>query len=224
VRPRIRIATAGLAVAGLAAIPASALAALEVAVQPSEARYGQSHHVVGRLTDDAGEGLSGRRVALEKRDFPYTGVFRPISHATTGKDGTFTFDEVTLARNADLRVVSFDGTTSGIARAWTYPAFTLRYTPIAANRIEVTQTYRTPRSVRLRAPTLFFLSKASAKRSTLRVRARTTRKAPGRFTATATVVLPKSWHGRFRYASCFGYTKGSGMGDPARGCPKRFTF
>jgi hypothetical protein len=221
---RARIAAAAVAIAGLAAVPASALAALDVAVQPSEARYGQAHHVAGRLTDAAGAGLGGRRIALEKRDFPYTGTFRPISHATTGSDGNFSFDDVTLARNADLRVVAFDGTTSGIARAWTYPAFTLRYKPVAANRIEVTQTYTTPRSVRLRAPTLFYLSRSSAKRSSMRVRVKTKRTAAGRFAATATISLPKSWKGHFRYASCFGYTKNSGMGDPARGCPDRFTF
>jgi hypothetical protein len=224
VRARVRIAAAAAAVASLAAVPASALAALDVAVQPSEARYGQSHHVTGRLTDAAGAGLGGRRIALEKRDFPYKGVFRPISHATTAADGSFGFDDVRLARNADLRVVAFDGTTSGIARAWTYPAFTLRYKPVAANRIEVTQTYTTPRSVRLKAPTFFFLSKATAKSSSMRVKVKTKRTAAGRFAATTTIQLPKSWKGHFRYASCFGYTKNSGMGDPARGCPARFTF
>jgi hypothetical protein len=221
---RVRLAAAALAAASLAAVPSSAYAALDVAVQPSEARYGKPHHVTGRMTDAAGAGLGGRRIALEKRDFPYTGAFRPISHVTTRGDGSFSFDDVTLARNADLRVVAFDGTTSGIARAWTYPAFTLRYKPVSANQIEVTQTYTTPRSVRLKAPTLFYLSKASAKTSTKRVKVKTRRTGPGRFAATATIRLPKSWKGGFRYASCFGYTRGSGMGDPARGCPARFTF
>jgi hypothetical protein len=56
------------------------------------------------------------------------------------------------------------------------------------------------------------------------VKVKTKRTAAGRFAATTTIQLPKSWKGHFRYASCFGYTKNSGMGDPARGCPARFTF
>jgi hypothetical protein len=219
-----RIAAVALAAAGLAAAPASALAALDVAVVPSEARYGGTHHAEGRYTDAAGAPLAGRRIALEKRDFPYTGTFRPVAHATTAADGSFSFDDVLLRRNADLRVVAFDGTASGIARAWTYPAFTLRYKPAGTDRITVTQTYTTPKDVRLSAPTLFYLGTASARRSTLKVAAKTRRTAAGRFAATATVKLPKAWKGRFKYASCFGYSKRSGMGDPARGCPRAFDF
>jgi hypothetical protein len=219
-----RGAALGLAVAGLLAAPASALAALDVAVEPNEARYGDSHHANGRMTDAAGAPLAGRRIALEKRDYPFTGDFRPIAHATTGADGRFSFDDVTLSRNADLRVVAFDGTTSGIARAFTYPAFVLQYRPAGMNRVRVTQTYRTPRAVRLKAPTLFYLGSGTASRSTKRVSARTRRLAAGRFRATATIRLPKAWKGRFKYASCFGYTKDSGMGDPARGCAPRFDF
>lgn len=219
-----RAAVLALAVAGLFAAPASALAALDVAVQPNEARYGDSHHVVGRMTDATGAPLPGRRIALEKRDYPFTGEFRPIAHATSRSDGSFAFDDVTLGRNADLRVVAFDGTTSGIARAFTYPRFTLTYRPAGIDRIRVTQTYRTPRGVRLTAPTLFYLGSGTAARSSRRVSARTRRLAAGRFRATATIRLPKAWKGRFKYASCFGYTKDSGMGDPARGCASTFDF
>jgi hypothetical protein len=219
-----RSVAVGLALAGLAAAPASALAALDVAVEPNEARYGDSHHAVGRMTDDAGAPLPGRRVALEKRDFPFTGRFRPIAHATTDADGRFTFDDVTLSRNADLRVVAFDGTQSGIARAFTYPAFTLTYKPAGNDRITVTQTYTTPRDVRLSAPTLFYLGNGTARRSTKRISAKTRRIAAGRFRSTATITLPKGWKGRFKYGSCFGYTKRSGMGDPTRGCAKTFDF
>jgi hypothetical protein len=219
-----RAAVAAIAAALLAAVPATAEAALDVAVQPSEARYGASHHVTGRLTDAAGAPLPGRRVALQKRDDPFRTPFRTIAHATTGADGAFTFHGVRLSRNADLRAVAFDGTTSGIARAWTYPAFTLTYRPAGTDRIEITQTYRTPRDVRLRERTQFYLGRASAKQSSLRVSAKTRRTGAGRFVAKANVRLPRAWHGRFRYASCFRYTPGSGMGDPARGCPRRFTF
>lgn len=213
-----------LAVAGLFAAPASALAALDVAVEPNEARYGDSHHVVGRMTDAAGAPMADRRIALEKRDYPYTGEFRPISHATSDANGNFSFDDVTLSRNADLRVVAFDGTTSGIARAFTYPAFVLQYRPAGVDLIRVTQTYKTPRSVRLKAPTYFYLGSGKSSRSSLRVVAKTRRTSAGRFRATARIHLPHSWKGRFKYASCFGYSDDSGMGDPARGCSRRFDF
>jgi hypothetical protein len=221
-----RAAAAAVAIAGLAAAaPGTALAALDVAVTPSETQFGKPHHVTGRFTDpNTGAPLAGRNIALQKRDFPFTAPFRTIGHATTDADGRFRFGRVDLDRNADLRVVSFDGTTSGIARAFTYPAFTLSYTPVGGNRINVTQNYRTPRDVRLRAPTLFYLGAGNAARSTKRVKARTRRTAAGRFRATATIRLPSAWKGRFRYASCFGYSKDSGMGDPARGCGKRFAF
>jgi hypothetical protein len=218
------VAAIALAAGGLAVAPAGALAALDVAVQPNEARYGQAHHVEGRYTDANGAPLGERRITVEARDYPFTGEFRPVGHATTGADGTYSLDDVELARNADIRVVAFDGTTSGIARAFTYPAFSLRYTPAGGNRIRLTQTYRTPRDVRLRAPTLFYLGSGGASRSSKRITARTRRTAAGRFRATATVRLPKAWNGRFKYASCFGYSKDSGMGDPARGCTKRFSF
>lgn len=219
-----RTAAIALALAGLVAAPASALAALDVAIVPNEARYGDPHHAEGRMTDAAGAPLPDRRIALEERDYPFTGDFRPISHATTDADGRFTFDGITLPRNADLRVVAFDGTTSGIARAFTYPAFTLRYRPSGTDRIRVTQTYTTPRNVRLTAPTVFYIGSGNATRSSLSVSARPRRISAGRFRATALIHLPGSWRGRFKYASCFGYSKNSGMGDPARGCSKRFAF
>jgi hypothetical protein len=221
---RARLAAAGLVAAGVFAAPASALAGLDVAVQPNEARFGDAHRAAGRMTDAAGAPLAGRRIALQERDFPFTGAFHTIGHATTGAGGAFSFAGIHLSRNADLRVTAFDGTTSGIARAFTYPAFTLTYRPAGDDKIKVTQTYRTPRDVRLTAPTLFYLGRGNAKVSTKRVRVKTRRVGKGRFQATKTITLPKAWNGRFRYASCFGYTKNSGMGDPARGCAKAFAF
>jgi hypothetical protein len=213
-----------LAVAGLAVAPPAAMADLGVAVQPNEARFGQAHHVQGSYTDAQGNPLPGRVNTHQERDFPYTGAFRTVGHATTGKDGTFKIDDVELDRNADLRAVAFDGETSGIARAFTYPAFTLRYKPMGPNKIRLIQDYRTPRNVRLRAPTLFYLGNGNAATSSRRVKARTRKTAAGRFRAATTVKLPKSWRGSFKYASCFGYSADSGMGDPARGCSKSFTF
>jgi hypothetical protein len=202
-----------------------ALAALDIAVNPNEEQLGAPHHVSGQFTDPAtGAPLAGREISLQKRDFPFTGRFRTIGHATTDAQGRFRLDDVELRRNADLRAVSFDGTSSGIARAFTYPAFELTYTPAGTNKIKVTQVYKTPRDVRLKAPTLFYLGPGGAIESTKRVSAKTKRTAAGRFRATATIKLPKSWKGRFKYASCFRYSNNSGMGDPARGCGKRFVF
>jgi hypothetical protein len=224
-----RAAAAGAVLVAAIAVPAVAARAagtpsIDVAVNPSEARFGEPHHASGRMLDANGAPLAGRRIALQAREYPFTGAFRPVAHATTGADGTFSFADVPLNRNADLRVVAFDGTTSGIARAWTYPQFTLRYRPAGVDRVLLSQAYRTPRNVRLTARTEFYLGRGTSARSSLRVSVRTRRTAPGRFLATAKVRLPRGWHGQFRYASCFRYTPNSGMGDPARGCPSRFTF
>jgi hypothetical protein len=73
-----------LAVAGLAVAPPAAMADLGVAVQPNEARFGQAHHVQGSYTDAQGNPLPGRVISLQERDFPYTGAFRTVGHATTG--------------------------------------------------------------------------------------------------------------------------------------------
>ena len=45
-----------------------------------------------------------------------------------------------------------------------------------------------------------------------------------RYRSTTLVRIPSAWKGRFRYASCFRYTGGSGMGNPRSSCPQRFRF
>ena len=55
-------------------------------------------------------------------------------------------------------------------------------------------------------------------------RAELERSRPGHYRATATVELPRRWNGRFRYAGCLPYSRGSGMGDPIAACPRRITF
>jgi hypothetical protein len=213
-----------LALVALAA-PASASAAqLNVAVGPPDAQLGDPHTAAGQMLDDAGKAMAGRRIALEVRPFPFTGDFRPVDHATTDKHGRFAFGDLEVDRNADVRVVAFDGTTSGIARAFTYPAHELSYTVVNSRRIRFTQTYRVPRDVRLTRETLFYVGRASRRTAPVVARGKPVRTRRGRFRARATVTLPRSWHGRFHYASCFRYSKGSGMGDPARGCPRRFRF
>jgi hypothetical protein len=221
---RRAVALAVATVAAAFGAPAVAQAELMVAVTPSEARYAQAHHVVGRLTDAGGSPIPDRQITIQARPWPFTARFRPVATARSGADGRFDVPELRFERNADVRAVAFDGTMSGIARAWTYPAFRLRFEARSETRIRLIQDYRVPEDVRLRATTLFYVGRSSATSVPVRGRGRPRRIARGRWRATATVELPAAWKGHFRFASCFGYTGGSGMGNPARGCPDRFAF
>jgi hypothetical protein len=78
--------------------------------------------------------------------------------------------------------------------------------------------------VRLTARTTFYLGPRKAKSAPPVARAKPRRLGRGRFKATATVKLPRSWNGAFRYGSCFRYSEGSGMGAPGASCPKRYRF
>ena len=221
---RLALAAATLTALALGAPAAAQANDLQVAVVPADATYGAPHTVEGRLTDAAGAPLAGQEIVIRYREFPYTGTFAPLAVTKTGADGRFSAGHLLLWRNADVRAVAADGTTSGIARAWTYPSFALAYRPAGRDRIRLIQAYRTPSTVRLSAPTLFYVGPASSASGPVRARAKTRRTAPGRFVATATLKLPKAWKGSFRFASCFRYSEGSGMGDPARGCPTRLAF
>jgi hypothetical protein len=213
------------AAAGAAGAPPARVAtALDVAVGPANAAYGTLHTAEGRMRTDDGMPLVARRISLQVRPYPFTGRWHAVDHATTDKHGAFAFDDLELDRNADVRVVAFDGTTSGIARAFTYPAFRKRFKSLGHRRIRITQTYRTPPDVRLRRSTLFYVGSGTAVSATVTKRGSTRRVRPGRFESTVTVRLPRAFRGNFRYATCFKYTKGSGMGDPALGCPDRYTF
>jgi hypothetical protein len=219
-----------LRIAGLAAAlvlgtaGAAAASEIDVAVSPSNAALGALHTAAGQMRDDAGAPLSGRRISLQIRPFPFKGAWRTVDHATTDAKGRYAIDDVELDRNTDVRVVAFDGTGSGIARAFTYPAHRLAYKAVGKRRIRLTQTYRTPRDVRLRKPTLFYVGSGSATSAPVKARGETKRVRAGRFRSVVTVTLPRAFRGRFQYASCFAYTPGSGMGDPAQGCPKRYAF
>jgi hypothetical protein len=216
---------AGLAAALVAVSAGSAsAAALDVAVAPSTASLGALHTVSGQMRDDAGAALAGRRISLQVRPFPFSGRWRTVDHATTDAKGRYAIDDIELDRNADVRAIAFDGTTSGIARAFTYPAHRLGYHVVGKRRIRLTQTYRTPRDVRLSKRTLFYVGSGSATSAPVRARGKTTRVRAGRYRSVVTVMLPRAFRGRFQYASCFVYSPGSGMGDPAQGCPKRYSF
>jgi hypothetical protein len=221
---RLRPAAAGAVAALLAAAAPAAASQLDVAVAPPGAQLGDAHTATGRMKADDGTPMAGRRISLEVRPYPFTGRFRPIDHTTTDEKGRFRFRGIALDRNADVRVVAFDGTTSGIARAFTYPSHDLTYRALDARHIRFTQTYRTPRDVKLTRRTFFYVGKASRPTAPIAAKAKTTRTRKGRFRSQATITLPKSWKGRFHYASCFRYSPGSGMGDPAQGCPRRYAF
>jgi hypothetical protein len=219
-----RAALAGAAVAALAGAAPAAASQLDVAVAPAGAQLGDAHEATGRMRDDDGTAMANRRISLEVRPFPFTGRFRPVDHATTDGKGRFRFRGIVLDRNADVRVVAFDGTTSGIARAFSYPRHDLTYRAADARHIRFTQTYRTPSDVKLTRRTFFYVGKASRHSAPIAARAKTVRTSKGHFRSRATIRLPAAWHGRFHYASCFRYSPKSGMGDPAQGCPRRYAF
>jgi hypothetical protein len=227
-----RAILAALFVAVAGASPAAA-AEVSVAVAPQAGvRLGNPIGVAGRVTEN-GAPLAGRTVRLEVREHPFTGDWTPRSERSTGADGSFSFSP-TLRRNHDVRVVLVGvppepDTLSPIAKAYVLPAFTLSFEQRGEHRIRIRQTYTVPREVRLTAPTRFYVGpckpdaqdECTARRAPFAKRAETRRVRPGRYVARTTVRIPASFGGRFAYVSCFGYSKGSGMGDPDQRCPRR---
>ena len=217
----------------LATLPAAAAAAVvEIEITPEGgADFGEAHAVTGKLTGPYGAPLVGRQVALEVRRYPYKQPFRPAGTATTGLDGRFAFEQE-FDRNHRVRVLApeFGGRSRG-KPVYVFPRTRLTFSLVRRNVIRVVQTYRTPESVKLTAPTLFYVGKSGKPRAPLAAKAQTkavTRKVKGskkrrpvkgRFRASAQVRIPAAWKGRFRYASCVPYN--AGMGNPRLGCPKQ---
>jgi hypothetical protein len=217
----------------LAALPAAASAAVvEIEISPEGgADLGETHAVTGKLTGPYGAPLVGRQVALEIRRYPYRKPFQPAGTATTGLDGRFAFERA-FDRNHQVRVLALElGDRSEVKPVYVFPRTSLTFSLVRRNVIQIVQTYRTPKSVKLTAPTLFYVGKVGKPRAPLAARAKTkpvTRKVKGkkerqrvkgRFRASAEVRIPAAWKGRFRYASCFPYN--AGMGNPRLGCPKK---
>jgi hypothetical protein len=211
-----------IALLALAVAPAAAAAAVvEIEVSPKGgADFGETHAVTGRLTGPYGAPLVGRRVVLEARRYPYRGLqFTALGEATTGLDGRFAFDQA-FDRNHEVRVLAPEfGDRSAVEPAYVFPLTKLTFKLVRRNTIRIIQTYRTPKDVRLTAPTFFYVGPAGAKTAPRAATARTRRIRRGRFSARALVRIPKAWKGHFRYASCFPYN--AGMGDPKVGCPKK---
>jgi len=222
----MRIAALTLLLALALAAPAAAQApslTLEAAGDRAE-EYGEEHRLTGRLTQ-GGAPVPGQVVVLEARPFPYTDPFAPVGTTTTTDDAGRFRARVALDRNHDVRAsVPALGALSRRLRVFVYPRTELSYSVVRTNVVRLTQTYATPRDVRLSEPTLFYLSRRGARRAPLRARARVRRTRPGRFVSRVTVRLPRSYRGRFQYASCFDYDAAEGMGDPAARCGRFFRF
>ena len=156
----------------------------------------------------------------------------PAGTATTGLDGRFAFEHA-FDRNHQVRVLAPEfGDRSAVAPVYVFPRTSLTFSLVRRNVIRIVQTYRTPRNVKLTAPTLFYVGKSGQaagaarrhgrRRSPSRARSRARRSARSSRAASAPraqVRIPAAWKGRFRYASCFPYN--AGMGNPKLGCPKK---
>jgi hypothetical protein len=214
-----------LALSLLLALPASAAADVTLTDQSGGGvRYGAAQKVAGRVTDAAGAGVPAAVVRVEARPFPYTSAFAAVGTVTTGATGRFTFSR-SFPRNTQLRAIAVvSGEKSHTLRTYVFPAVTLTFQQLSPHRLKLIQTYKTPAAVELRAPTIFYLGPGKAKTAGPSARGETRRVRAGRFRSTAKVSLPDAWKGSFKYGSCFRYTKGSGMGDPKAGCPKRYRF
>jgi hypothetical protein len=218
----MRLATSLVAL--LLLLPASAQAA-ELTIDfpgPSGVRFGSASEIAGKLTQD-GAPLAGQTVSIQARTYPFHDDFAEIATATTSEDGTFSFSRE-FDHNTQLRAVAA-GVTTPFVSAYVFPRPKSTFTAVSEKRLRITQILRTPDDVKqLKAPSIFYLSSRKAKRADRVASAMPKRIGKGRFRARATVDVPDSWNGRFRYASCFRYSKGSGMGDPKAHCPTRWKF
>jgi hypothetical protein len=205
----------------LAAPAADAAVTVAMTLSPEETTYGEPTKITGTALLD-GVPFAGQPVQLEGRRYPFEGEFSVLETGVTAADGTYAFTRE-LDRNWDLRVRVADA-VSPRDRAYVFPASELTFRARSSRVIRVTQRYRVPRGVRLEKPTIFYVGRPKAKRAPRAATGELERIRAGRYRSTALVRLPAEWKGRFRYASCFRYTGGSGMGNPRAGCPRRFRF
>jgi hypothetical protein len=205
----------------VAAPAASAAVTVDMTISPDETRYGTATEITGTALQD-GVPFAGQPVVLEGRRYPFEGEFQALATGVTAADGTYAFEQE-LDRNWDLRVRVADA-VSPRDRAYVFPAFTLSFRARSSRVIRLTQRYRVPRGVRLEKPTIFYVGRRGAKTAPRAATGELVRIRAGRYRSSVIVRLPARWNGRFRYASCFRYTGGSGMGNPRASCPQRFRF
>src|SRR5215213_11302188 len=165
-----------IALLALAVLPAAASAAvIDIEITPKGgADYGETHAVTGKLTGPYGAPLVGRHVQLEIRAYPYRGrKFRSVAKAMTGLDGRFAFERA-FPRNHQVRVLAPEfGDRSAVAPVYVFPRTSLTFQVARRNVIRIIQTYRTPKGVRLTAPTLFYVGRAGRPRAPLAAKAKT---------------------------------------------------
>ena len=205
----------------VAAPAAHAAVTVSIELTPAEAQFGQATKISGTVLGD-GAPLANQPVELDVRRYPFALPFAPLDTTTTAADGTYAFEQ-SLNRNAQFRVIAA-ATKSHRVHAYVFPDTTLTFRARSRRVIRLVQRYRVPTSVRLKQPTIFYVGKRGRKTAPRVATGKLVRTKPGRYRSSAVVRLPKSWHGRFKYASCFRYTGGSGMGNPRAGCPRRFRF
>jgi hypothetical protein len=232
----LRIALICVVALGLVPVAAAPASAAELSLEvtaPAGVRLGKPTALRGRATA-AGAALAGRSVRLEVRPHPFDGPWRRRAHTVTAADGSFAFAP-RLGRNHQVRarlagIAPEPDTLSRQLQAYVLPAVTLAFSQRSRRVVRLRQTYRVPRDVRLSAPTRFYVGpcepaadgRCTGRRAPFRKQVATVRVRAGRYLARATVRLPRSYGGRFQYVSCFTYSPGSGMGDPAQRCPRKF--
>jgi hypothetical protein len=202
--------------------PAAQAAELSIDVDEGDRgiHWGESHQVNGTLTSDGRTPLGGQQVVLQGRPFPFDDPFMQLATATTAADGTFTL-RTELSRNTKLRAFAPAlGTRSKQITAHLFPATHLSFRQVRPGIVRITQDYRVPRSATLGGKTLFYVAPRDARTSRINRTAKTRRVRAGRFRARVTVTIPESFGGRFRYAACYRYSPGSGLGDPKISCPR----
>jgi hypothetical protein len=205
----------------VAAPAAHAAVTVDMTLTPAEVAFGDAIEIAGTALQD-GVPFAGQPVQLEGRRYPFEGEFGVLETGVTAADGTYRFEREP-ERNWDLRVRVADA-VSPRERAYVFPATTLTYRVRSERVVRLTLRYRVPRGVRLDRPTIFYLGPRGAKRAPRAATGEIERIRAGRYRSSAVVRLPAKWKGRFRYAACFRYTGGSGMGNPRAGCPRRFRF
>ena len=105
--------------------------------------------------------------------------FRSVAKATSGLDGRFAFERA-FDRNHQVRVLATEfGDRSAFSTVYVFPRTALSFDLVRRNVIRIVQTYRTPKNVKLTAPTLFYVGKAGKKRAPLAARAKTRPVAQG---------------------------------------------
>jgi hypothetical protein len=205
----------------LAAPAAEAAVTVSMTVEPEETTYGEPTQITGTALLD-GAPFASQPVQLEGRRYPFAGEFEVLETGVTAADGTYAFERE-LDRNWDLRVRAGDG-VSPRDRAYVFPWTKLSYRTRSSRVVRATLRYRVPRGVRLEKPTIFYLGPRRAKRAPRAATGELERIRAGRYKSSAILRLPAAWDGRFRYAACFRYTGGSGMGNPRAGCPRKYRF